>query len=92
MFVLRRYDKSADVEWLFAAYTETVYSKCVEIDGIKAPTLFLKDPNSAKRATVLGWKDETNKYNEYLKNKETKKKAKAVSRKTRTKATKTVKK
>lgn len=78
MFCLRRYDKSAKLPWLFAAYTEQVTSVPFELNGKVAATLFVRDINTKNRATKLGWIDETDQYNlqvEAQKLKESKKEA-----------------
>ena len=62
-YVLRRYDKSPNLPWLFAAYTEQVTSVAFEMDGVIAATLFIKNPHTRDRAVKIGWKDETERYN-----------------------------
>ena len=74
-YVLRRYDKDPKLPWLFVGYTEQVTSVCYEMDGKRAATLFLRSRNSRDRALKLGWKDETNRYNAIMQEKE---KAEAV--------------
>ena len=63
MYVLRRYDYSIKRTFQFAAYTEVVKSCITELNGKKAVTIFLENPNSVKRARVMGWNDETEEYN-----------------------------
>ena len=62
-FVLRRYDKDPNLPWLMVGYTEQVTSVPFEMDGVKAPTLFVVSPHTRDRALKIGWKDETKRYN-----------------------------
>lgn len=62
-YILRRYDKSPDLPWLFLSYTGQVTSVPYEMDGVRAPTLFLGNKYARDRALKLGWKDETERYN-----------------------------
>lgn len=62
-YILRRHDKSPDLPWLFLSYTGQVTSVPYEMDGVRAPTLFLGNKYARDRALKLGWKDETDRYN-----------------------------
>lgn len=63
MYVLRRYDYSIKRTFQFSAYTEVVKSCITELNGTEAVTIFLENPNSVKRARIMGWIDETEDYN-----------------------------
>lgn len=63
MYCLRRYDKSPNLPWLFAVYTEQVTAVPFELNGILAATLFVKNPTTKDRAIKVGWQDETEAYN-----------------------------
>lgn len=58
-FVLRRYDRNANLALRFVCYGENTVSRSIELDGVVAPTIFLKTKPARDRATKLGWKDET---------------------------------
>ena len=58
-YALRRYDIDADIGKTFACYSESFHSIPTIIEGVRAPTIFLKEHSSAERARKLGWFDET---------------------------------
>ncbi len=62
-FVCRRYDWSAELPWLEATYEETVEARPIELDGVVAPTLFIKREDMRERVVALGWTDETERWN-----------------------------
>lgn len=63
MFVLRNYNLHKNRVHKLCFYRETKKSVLTTIGGVEAVTLFLEHENSAKRAMLLGWKDETELYN-----------------------------
>lgn len=66
MFILRRYDLNPNLSYLFSSYSEVTNSRKTFFNGKEAATLFLENENSAKRAILLGWIDETKEYNKEL--------------------------
>lgn len=65
-FVLRRYDRAPEIPMIFASYAETTYSRNIEFEGRRAPTIFLKTIPARDRATKLGWIDETDSFNDFV--------------------------
>ena len=80
-YVLRHYHWDADHPQLFASYEEQTTSKPTVIDGKKACTIFLKTDSAMLRALKFGWVDETNEYNESVKEPEVRVVKKANKRK-----------
>ena len=58
-FALRRHDRHPNVNQVVHGYNETVTSIPFCVDGVFAPTVFLKDYNTVLRNIKFGWKDET---------------------------------
>lgn len=61
-FVLRRYDRVPHISILWAGYEETRPSRNIELEGVRAPTLFLLTRPERDRALKVGWKDETERF------------------------------
>jgi len=59
VYVLRRHDKDPSLAWHEHTYEESLVSRDIAIDGVRAPTLFVRSVNSYKRLCKLGWLDET---------------------------------
>jgi hypothetical protein len=65
-FVLRRYDKSWRQPWTESIYIESVSARGCDLDGVRAPTLFVTSKHLRDRCTKLGWIDETDRWLAWL--------------------------
>lgn len=66
--VLRRYDRDPRLPWRLASYDLNVEARPVEMHGTVAPTVFVPPgrEEAARRATRLGWRDETEAFSAWL--------------------------
>lgn len=66
--VLRRYDRDPRLPWRLASYDLNVQARPVEMNGTVAPTVFVPPgrEEAARRATRLGWRDETEAFSAWL--------------------------
>ena len=62
MYVLRRYDRDPNIEWVVNTYSEVMRSKPVELNGVVAATIITSDRNAFARAQKFGWTDATREY------------------------------
>lgn len=72
-YALRRYDLHPYINKIVSGYTETVTSICFSVNGVFAPTVFLKDRNTVLRNIKFGWKDETAQVKQELRDRRKKK-------------------
>tara|TARA_B100001123_G_C15251805_1_gene1003078 strand:+ start:1328 stop:1663 length:336 start_codon:yes stop_codon:yes gene_type:complete len=61
-YVLRRYDKDPNGQWIVNTYSEVLHSQPVELNGVIAATLFSNDIHAFNRAQKFGWTDSTAEY------------------------------
>lgn len=65
-FVLRRYDFDHDFPLVENTYDESCASRSIEIDGVRAATMFVATEPFRERYTKLGWLDETARYDAWV--------------------------
>ena len=90
-YALRRYDRHPYINQVVSGYDETVTSICFSVGGVFAPTVFVKSQNTVLRNTKFGWKDETAKVKQELRDRRKKKTAEREEKHDKIDQTSTVK-